>query len=583
MKLVLGFVDDDVSLPPRSDFRTFQSDVWSFQTNLEESFCVDSEDITLLLNGYLYEKKENDLLYIQELYRKGGFEYLLKHLDGLFSLVLFDKKLQKLYLSRDHLGIYPLYYYKNKNTFLFSNDLKQFRDIDAFEKEIDYASLSLFFQHSFIPAPYTIFKNCYKLKPAHYLTFTLKEHRVDTKPYWDLHALYLEKKRDLDESVIVSKTEALLTKAIEDAIREKKEVGSFLSGGFDSTTILALLKQIGNTQNHTFTMGFENESYSEADIAKEIAKHLESHHDTYILQEEDVLHSLEDIATIYPEPFGDKAALASSILLQEHAKKSEVFFGGEGGDELFYASSFLTKFKRLENIPYAMRRFIGFLLKLHPGVKYQKWGDIYKQRNLEDLLAYKDILMSQRECQKLIQHAFRAHTIQISDRQRSPDSLDNFFPAIIQHYVSNNLLTKIGALSLYHDITIELPYLNRHLIEYLAKVSSSLKYKKETKKYLLKQITYKYVPKSIIDRPKKGFSVPLSASLRANLDTIKKSYLSKEKIENEAILDYNEVEKIVKQFLQEDSFYAEQKFWNLLLFEVWYDYWFDQDKIDKEM
>ncbi len=534
----------------------------------------EDNNYLLLINGDLFDENI-DLRFIVQSISTQGILKTLQSLDGIFSMLLFDKKNSKLYLSRDHIGIYPFYYYQDNDILLFSNDLKSFRKSEFFKKKIDKRALAQFFQRGYIAQPLTIFENCYKLMPSSYIEFDLSSRKLSLHKYWDINQAYNQKKIDDDEEHIVNKCETLLRESIKKRIQCCDDVCSFLSGGFDSSTILALGKTIKNKKFITFTMGFNDQKLSEAKIAQEISSYLQSEHHEHILSKEDILNSLKETISIYPEPFGDKAAFASNILIEDAKNYSTMMLGGDGGDEIFFSSSFIDKLKMIDKIPYFIRKPISLILKTKKDIFCRRWSKILAEKDIYNSINHKILLMNKYELSYLIK-GYLAKTPYIVKPPTVSNFYDGIFLNIINDYLYNNLIPKTSALSLHHKIKIRLPFLDKNLIEYVATIDPKLKMKNKINKYITRKIAYKYIPKEILDQPKKGFNVPLEEYIKQENETIFKRYLSKEKIENEGILDYKMVRKIKNEFLEKDNWISQQRLWNLLVFEIWYEDWFDK-------
>ncbi len=552
-----------------------------FSINCDHSSIklIEDSNFILLLVGTIESQDFSLNTLLLEL-KRVGIKETLKIVEGVFSLIVYDKNSDKLYFSRDHLGIVPAYYYQNENSVLFSNRLKRFKDCQLFKRKIDFDTLGQYLQHGYIQQPHTIFKDCYKVKSAHFMIFDLKNRDTKEVKYWDLVDFYNMPRVTLSEDEILQKCEELLKSSIKLKVGDSKKVASFLSGGNDSSTIVAILKQELDLKPHTFTMGFYDKNIDEAPFAKKIAEHLDVKHTEYYFNAEHFKELLKQLPCVYDEPLADKAALPTILITRvASCNGAEIIFGGEGGDEIFASSSFLTKFNQLNFIPYPIRFTISKLLELFPqSAKSLKYSKMLQERHVENILKYKDTTLTYEGVKKLLKVKTNELTMDFSDFLINPAShhFDKIFPFILKSYVSDNLLNKIYFAANSYNLVPKEPYLDKKFVEFLAQVDFDIKHKDNTNKYILKKILKKYIPAGLIKRPKKGFSVHIGDMLKNELRDELDYYLSIDRIEAEGIFDPYEVLKLKKRFLKSNSYQDEQNIWNILVFELWYEYWFDK-------
>jgi len=543
----------------------------------QETSLVENSNFTVMVNGLVESFKSADkvLKIIEEI----GIEETLKVVDGVFSLTVYDKSDEKLYISRDHFGVTQAYYYIDKDLLLFSNRLKAFKNCSLFKKEIDFNTLGQYLQHGYIVEPYTIFLNCYKVKSSHFLEIDLETKKISEYKYWDIVDFYNMPRLKLSEDEIIKTSEELLKKAIESKVGDSKKVGAFLSGGYDSSAIVSLLSLNQNCNLHTYTVGFFDKEVNEAPFAKKIADHLNVKHKEHYFSADDLKDLIKNFAKVYDEPIADKAALPS-ILISSLAKSDvDIIFGGEGGDEIFASSGFLKKYKLLNSIPFPIKYIASLALKLLPkSTRNEKWSKMLEQRNIENVIKYKDITQNFDTVDKLIISPLKERNIDFSDSKIDPFShyLDRIFPLVIKSYVVNNLLPKIYFSTNHYNIQPRVPYLDRKFVEFLAQVDIDIKQNFCINKYILKKILQKYIPSELIDRPKKGFDVPVGELLKSELRDILNLYINRERIEKEGIFKVDEVLELKKRFLHSNSYYDEQNIWNILVFELWYEEWFSK-------
>jgi asparagine synthase (glutamine-hydrolysing) len=543
----------------------------------KESSVVENDSFVLLVDGYIESDKSLD--EILELLEKVGVKEILKELEGLFSLTIYDKKDEKFYISRDNFGLRQVYYYQSEEIILFSNTLKSFKSCSLFKKEIDFSTLGQYLQHGYILEPNTIFLNCYKVRSSHFLVYDLKNRDSHEEKYWDIVDFYNLPKLKLSEDEIIKKSEELLKSAIESKIANSKSVGAFLSGGYDSSTIVSLLSQNKNLKINTYTIGFADKEANEAPFAKKIANYLGVEHHEHYFCADDLKELVKNFAKVYDEPIADKAALPTMLICSLAKNDVDTIFGGEGGDEIFASSGFLQKYKLLNSLPYILKYFASSVLKnLTKSTRNEKWSKMLEQKNIENVIKYKDIIQNFRTVERLIKVPIEERAIDFSDSKIDPtlQYLDKIFPLVIKSYVSNNLLSKIYFSTKYYNIEPKVPYLDRKFVEFLAQVDVKVKRKSDINKYILKKILNKYVPTELIDRPKKGFNVPVGSVLKNELKEFLDLHINREKIEKEGIFDVDELMAMKSRFLNSNSYYDEQNIWNILIFELWYEEWFSK-------
>jgi asparagine synthase (glutamine-hydrolysing) len=543
----------------------------------QEHSLFENSDFILLVDGSIDSLKDPEKLL--ELVSEFGIEELLKRVDGVFSLTIYDKKDEKFYITRDHFGLIQAYYYQHDDVILFSNRLKIYKNCSLFKKEIDFNTLGQYLQHGYIVEPYTIFLNCRKVLSAHFIEFDIKNRKSYEKKYWDIVDFYNLPRLELSEDEIIKKSEELLKNALNSRVNGSKKVGAFLSGGYDSSMIVSMLSQNRNIKLHTYTVGFSDEEVNEAPYAKKIANHFNINHHEHYFCASDLKDLIEDFAKVYDEPIADKAAIPTMLISLLAEDEVEIIFGGEGGDEIFASSGFLDKFKLLNTIPYPVRLIISKLLCFMPkSTRNIKWSAMLKERNIENVIKYKDIIQNFDAVDKLIKADIVKRDIEFDNSNINSSShyLDRIFPLMLKSYVSNNLLSKIDFATKYYNLKPKVPYLDRKFVEFMAQVDVGVKRKSDMNKYILKKMLDRYIPTELIDRPKKGFDVPIGSLLKNELRDFLDLYINRDRVEQEGIFDVDELMAMKSRFLNSNSYYDEQNIWNILIFELWYEEWFSK-------
>jgi asparagine synthase (glutamine-hydrolysing) len=418
-------VEDFVTTIYQHPLYTYEDQAFSFSSlfSCQDSYegkLLDLDDLTIIFDGVLYSKDEkykylSDVEILQIEYASLGSK-LFQKLDGVFSLIIYDKKLQKIYIVKDRVGVKPLYFYQKDNTFIFGSSLKYFSKTKFFEKELDKDSLAIYLQYGYIIQPNTIFKNTYKIKSGHFLEFDLKTQNIQDQKYWSLEECYLEEKAHISESEIITDIHQLLKKSIEKRIDKNLSMGSSLSGGYDSSMIAALLQARSETKIDTFTIGFDEDSINEAPFAKKIATYLGTSHTEHYFSAKDALRIVPTLCQAYDEPFADYGA-TPTVLMAQLIKLSgfDDIWVGDGGDEVFVTADDVAQFDKLLKLqPLAKKSISNMLNIIKPykipylnkyqniPTKYYKVLELLNAKTIPQMVKVKPVLFFDDEIEALL-------------------------------------------------------------------------------------------------------------------------------------------------------------------------------------
>ncbi len=538
---------------------------------------VDNKNITILFDG-----EERDLI---KDYQKEGID-AIKKIDSAFSLVLYDKLKQKLFIARDKVGIKPLYYANTHRELIIGTHLKRFSKIKNFKTDINPSALGEYLQFGFILQPHTIFKNAYKVCSGEYICFNLDKFTHVSKKYWRLEECYQQEKILYSEDEAIEKIDSKLNSIIEREIAYSSNFGLSLSGGYDSSTIVAIAQKHSDRKLETFTIGFNEEQIDEAPYAKKIANFLGTNHHEYYFSESDALKTIPKIAEVFDEPFADYAA-APTIITTQLLKQMglEKLIVGDGGDEVFATAENVHSFEYLGKIPkivkQAMAKTLNSIKLQHLPyikeynnlpIKQNKLYQLLMANNIPQMVYSRNILFLEDEL-----------SLHIKGYQPLPyNSFDNIKFAnysqvvdkVIGSYFKTTMvdgeLVKSYSTTNYLDLSLATPFLDMELIEIMAQVPSSLKIKGGTKKYLLKKIAHKYIPKELMERPKAGFATPFSSWMRKNLKELLDSQINKKRLDKDNIFYTSSILKIKDQFYRGNEAYK-YKLWRVFIFQLWYE------------
>ncbi|MFC5190244.1 asparagine synthase (glutamine-hydrolyzing) [Algoriphagus aquatilis] len=560
--------------------------------------------LKIIFNGEVYNFKEiradleaegfsfdsnSDTEVILKAFSRWGKE-MVHRLNGMFAIVIFDSEQGILTLIRDRAGVKPLYWYYHDGLFLFASELKSFHEHPSFIKEIDTQGLSLFFQYGYIPEPYTIFKNSFKLKAGHILEFSVFEDSIKTSSYWNVIDCYNKEKLVLEPDEILDQTETLLKSACEYRMVSDVPVGVFLSGGYDSSAVTALLQSSRTEKIKTFSIGFAEEQYNEAHHAKKIADFLGTDHNEYYCGEKDALEILPELPLFFDEPFADSSMIPTILVSRLAKQQVTVSLSADGGDELFggyekylTAGKYFDRFSRLPN-----RKEVSNVLemvtprKIRINSMFPKFTEKYyraisfmKSESQTDFMESLQKFFTTSELNDLAQ--FEAHKTltgfdELALLSQDLSELDKMLALDFKTYQLDNILTKVDRSTMSISLEGREPLLDYRLIEFVSRIDSNYKIKNGNKKYLLKEITHKYIPKELLDRPKMGFSIPLERWLKVGFYDYMDYYFSPEKLKTHGLFNVSQIIRIKDQFLKGHD-YLLGKVWTILVFQMWYEKW----------
>ena len=567
---------------------------------------MNFDDIEIVYNGEVYNfveiKKElerfgyifsshTDTEVILKAYHKWGLEALSK-LNGMFSISIYDKRISKVFLIRDRAGIKPLYWYYENSMLLYASELKSFHQHPNFKKEINLDALSLFLQFQYIPEPYSIFNNAHKLRAGHILEIDLKTKDVREREYWSAIEHYNKPKLDISEDEAILEVEKLLKSSFSYRLVSDVPVGIFLSGGYDSSLVTALLQSQRAEKLKTFTIGFYEKGFDEAPYAKKVASYLGTEHCQYYCTQKDALEIIPKLPTIYDEPFADASAIPTILVSTLAKKEVTVTLSADGGDELFAGYEKYTRsvnyYKKFSYIPNFIKTPLASMMSsLNPSsiplfrdtynftTRYEKMQNMLSSNNPCEIMKYASLYSTFNESNNLLKN--RVQTLITNFDKGSllnecNDDINKMLAIDYKTYMVDGVLTKVDRATMSLSLEGREPFLDYRLIEFVATLPSHLKYKNGVQKHLLKEITHKYLPKELMDRPKMGFGVPMQEWFKDELKDYFLHYLDAKRLKKEGIFDENEVVKLRDNYLNGKKQNVDT-LWSILMFEMWYERW----------
>lgn len=507
---------------------------------------------------------------------------------GMFVIVIYDKKYEKVKIFRDRAGVKPLYWYFNKKTFLFSSELKSFHCHPSFNKSINSDALAKYLQYGYIPQPHTIFDNTYKLKAGHYLEFDLKQADVKEKIYWDVISYYNKDRLDITYDEAVKHTDKLLNKAFNYRMVSDVPVGIFLSGGYDSVAVASILQGNSSQQLKTFTIGFEEQAFDEAPYAKAIAKHLGTEHVEHYCTEQDALDVIPTLADIYDEPFGDVSTIPTILVSQMAKKEVTVALSADGGDEIFAGygkyQRALSYQKHLNINSFAKEigsSGISALTKLKlfgftRENQLKRLQHVLKKKQNESILKYLVYPDPITVAKLLVDNPKDIFTFfdNESSLANHNDELSKMLAIDYKTYMVDDVLVKVDRASMSVSLEGREPLLDHSIIEFAAQLPSDFKLRNGSSKDILKKIVHQYVPKKLVDRPKMGFGVPIHKWLNSELSELMREQLDPKRIMSDGIFDFQEIECLKAIYIKKPQNQQVAKLlWYILVFQMWFQKW----------
>lgn len=538
--------------------------------------------------GYTFHS-HSDTEVILKAYHCWGVDALEKF-NGMFAIALLDKRDETLTLIRDRAGIKPLYWYHRDGLFMFASELKSFHQHPSFHKEINKDVLAQYLRNGYILQPYSIFKSTQQLKAAHILKLDLKTQTIQKERYWSVSEWYEKPELILTDEEAIDKTEAILKTAFNYRMVSDVPVGIFLSGGYDSSLVTALLQSDREEKINTFSIGFRENGYDEAPHAKIVAKYLGTEHHEYYCSHQDALDIIPKLADIYDEPFGDTSVIPTVLVSQLAREKVTVSLSADGGDEIFagYDNYAITAslHHKLKKMPYGARSvFSNVMQKIETenipltdhlynfDTRYEKLKKLLKAKHCGELLKYRSELSTSSQLEKLLMFPVNEFkTAFDSDCSKIDDCIAQMLMIDYQTYMADNILTKVDRATMSVGLEGREPFLDYNIIEFAAQLPSYFKYRDGEQKWILKQITHKYLPESIMNRPKMGFAPPITEWFRDELKAYFMEYLSYERLSKEGLFNAHEVVKLRDNYLAGKKV-SVKKLWFILMFELWYEKW----------
>lgn len=490
--------------------------------------------------------------------------------NGMFAIAIYDKEERRLTLARDRIGKKPLYYYFNNGHFVFGSELKPIMEYPFFERRVNKNNIGHFLCDKYLVAPYCIFENTYKMVPGTILEY--QDDSIAISTFWNVVDQYSkQKERTIDNlDISINSLNELLLDAVESRMIADVPVGTFLSGGIDSALVTAIAQKVSDKPVNTYSIGFYEKEKDEAPYAAEIANFLGTKHHEHYIKEKDIFELLNDLPKYYDEPFSDSSQLPTMLVSKYAAQDITVALSGDGGDEVFCGYKMYDLTWIAQHVD-----FLGAIAYYFPGRKYvEKYiptelrAFINNRDNNTKTQLYINVMIEEAEKllgQKLVDIKY-THEKELS----MPNWQERRMLLDMQTYLPDEILTKTDRASMKYSLEVRCPLLDYRIIEDSFRIPHRYKYHNFEKKYILKQIAYQYIPKQMLDRPKKGFSVPLCKWLRTVLKKDIEKYADEKVLTRQDIFDPKAVRKLIDKQLISDKIMYSNLLWSFYMFQKWY-------------
>ncbi len=525
-----------------------------------------------------------------------GIQATVELAIGMFAFVVWDKKTCTLTLARDRIGEKPLYYGWQGNSFLFGSELKALRAHPAFKGQINREVLCSLLRFSYVPAPNSIYTGISKLSPGCLVTVSLQKREPIVSTYWsglDIAESGVANSFTGSADKAIDELEVLLKDAVHQQMMADVPLGAFLSGGIDSSTIVALMQAQSSRPVKTFSIGFHEEGYNEAVHAKAVARHLGTDHTELYVTADQAMAVIPHLPTLYDEPFSDASQIPTFLVSQLARQNVTVSLSGDAGDELFcgYNRYQMTAklWHKMAAVPLPLRKLAAKSLTSISPHSWDKFSDkiegllprFARLNNLGDKLHKGARVMTSRTTDELylamISHWHDPATVVLRGQDKASlfsadtkglDNVQRMMLLDMLNYMPDDILTKVDRAAMSVSLETRVPFLDHRVVEFAWRLPQSMKLRDGQTKWALRQVLYRHVPRALIERPKMGFAVPIDSWLRGPLRDWVESMLSKSRLQNEGFFNPEPIRQKWQEHLSGKRNW-QYHLWDVLMFQAW--------------
>ena len=547
-------------------------------------------------------RSASDTEVLLECVSRWGFEKTLKRIWGMFAIALWDREERALYLARDRVGKKPLFYGECGGIFLFGSELKALRAHPKFDSTIDRDALAAYVCFGYVPAPLSIYLSVRKLPPGHFARIR-SGYPAEIQSFWDPLTVVQEglagRFQQTDDEA-ANDLESLLSDAVGRRMISDVPLGALLSGGIDSSTIVALMQKQSARPIRTFTIGFADTAYNEAKAAKAVAQHLGTDHTELYVTPEETQAVIPRLPEMYDEPFADSSQIPTSIVCRLARGHVTVSLSGDGGDEVFAGYTRYALAEKIWSIlgktPAAIRNIAARTIRAtppdrldatyrifepilperwrqsHPADKARKFSELMHAGRPDDL--YRRLVSLWRKPEELVVGG--TEPVSVLDDPAVPRIIPDFTERMMYldliTYLPNDILVKVDRASMAASLEMRSPLLDHRVIEWSWRLPMRFKQRGGQSKWLFRQVLYRYVPPALVERPKMGFGVPIGAWLRGPLREWAEALLDEQRLRREGFLRPEPIRKLWFEHLS-DRCREDHRLWCILMFQAWLERW----------
>ena len=559
----------------------------------------------LEIREYLNKKKKinwkgsSDTETILESFSVMGINETVNKLQGMFAFCVIDTRQNLLYLVRDRFGEKPLYYGLLDSNLIFASELKAIVSFPDFKKKINRKSINYYFNFSYIPEPFSIFENIFKLESGQILTFNLRDNQIVSNKKYDI--LSDQNNLNINKENCIDLFDQTINTVVKDTMISDVEVGSFLSGGIDSSLITSIMQKQSFKKIKTFSVVFDDLKYDEKYFSRNISKHLKTEHNEILVNSNNLIEVSKQIPDIYDEPFADSSQIPTAIISKFASKKVKVILSGDGADELFGGYNRYVAFDKMKNIlkicPFQLRFIIGKIISKLPmnmlyfmesilgkiflhnrsiiqlDDKIKKLGHILINSKSTSDMFFSIISLTENIQDLLINENAEKEIQEYKDKislyvNNNNDLVENIMKLDQETYLTGDILHKVDRASMYYSLETRVPFLNQKLVNYSNNLSRDMKIKDGNTKIILKEVLKRYIPEKYVNRSKMGFSIPLSEWMRGPLKSWMIETLNFKDIHNQGYLNNRQIKFYLENHLSGKKDFSRQ-LWNIIVFQKW--------------
>lgn len=498
--------------------------------------------------------------------------------NGMFAIAIWDKANNELTIARDHIGIKPFYYYFDNSELIFASELKA---ITAIQKKlpINRSVIPAYLHAGYIPHPFSIYQNVLKLTAGSFAV--IKQTSATTlsfseTSFWKIQDKITERS-SISTNEAIANLDHLLTDAVQKQLISDVPIGTFLSGGTDSSIVTALAAKVSSTKINTYSIAVTDGKINEAPYAAAVAKHLGTHHHELPITQKEILEMVPSFMQVYDEPFTDSSAFPTMLVSKLARQHVTVTLSGDGGDELFGGYGSYLWAQQFEKPWYKLAAPFVYGATRWLNSRYQRAGLLFQQHpkghTQSHLFSQSQYFFSEQELHKLlIDPTFQFHSLNHLYTGRALNAFEQMTFGDMENYLKDDLLVKVDRASMQYSLETRVPLLDHRVVEFALNLSPTLKIAPDgTMKYLLKEVLYQYVPKPLLDRPKWGFSIPLVKWMKTDLKWMIDKYCSKEIIESVGVVHYGAVKELVDKYQTGKADHLYNRIWTLIVLHWFFD------------